>query len=269
LVTGVAVAVVSIYVAALLTLFFAQRRFIYFPPDTGGAAADFGLPGARTVTVTTSDGQTIAAWFQAGRSDKPLYLFFHGNGGSLVNKAAWFAEVVADGSGFLAIDYRGYGSSTGTPSEEGLLRDGEAAFVEAQQLGHGRQPIVVVGESLGTAVAVSVAANHPVKALVLDSAFSAASDIAAAKYWMFPVRMLMRDPFRSIDRIGDVKAPILFLHAAGDAVVPIAFARKLFDKAVTAKTFIEVPGDGHTVLWRKKVLADTKAWVTNLPVSAK
>jgi len=152
------------------------------------------------------------------------------------------------GDGLLGVEYRGYPGSTGSPSEEGLLRDGEATYAKALELGFPADHIVAMGESLGTGVAVDLAARHPVAALVLDSPFSATVDVAAARYWMFPVRLLMRDQFRSDERIGKVSAPVLMVHGTADRTIAIGFAERLFALANEPKTFMRVSGAGHLAL---------------------
>ena len=116
-----------------------------------------------------------------------------------------------------------------------------------------------MGESLGTGVAVDLAARHPVGAVVLDSPYSATVDVAAARYWMFPVRLLMRDQFRSDKKIGKVAAPVLMVHGTEDATVPIRFGEKLFALAKAPKEFMRIEGAGHLALGL--VIPQVRAWI--------
>lgn len=254
----------TLYAACLLVLALIQRRMMYFPGGVQGTAVEEGLKQAETFWLATSDSERLVAWYQAAAAGMPLFLYFHGNGGNLANRVPLLARLSEDGSGFLAIDYRGYGGSTGSPTERGLLRDGDAAYVKIRDLGYPPDRIVIVGESLGTGVAVAIAATRPAKAVVLDSAFSAAVDVGAARFWMFPLRLLMRDTFEAREHIARVAAPKLFLHGTADPVVPIAFGQALFDRAASPKTFVALPGRGHIVLWAPDVLADVKAWLAAL-----
>ena len=253
------------YVVALLVLVIWQRKMMYFPSPSRGTAQAMGLTGAETLLLPTSDGQTIVAWYQPAKIGHRVYLYFHGNGGTLADRADLFGEMVADGSGLLAIDYRGYGGSTGSPTEPGLLIDGETAFAKVIAEGTSPSRLVVVGESLGSAVAIAVASQHPVQALVLDSAFSSASDVAASQYPMFPVRLLMMDSFESWRRIVAVAAPTLFLQGGKDVVIPLSSARKLYDHANGPKTFELLPNLGHVVLLAPGVFDKVKAWLATLP----
>ena len=159
------------------------------------------------------------------------------------------------GMGLLAIEYRGYASSTGSPSERGLKLDGEAAYAAAIASGVAPERIVPLGESLGSGVAVALAARHKVGALVLDSPYSSIADVAAAAYWFVPVRALLRDPFRNDLLIGSVNVPTLIVHGTKDAVVPIRFGEKLFALANPPKEFWRVEGAVHLALGER--LAET------------
>ena len=255
------------YVLALLMLVLFQRRLMYFPGPNPGPAVAFGLPHAQTLDLQTSDGERIVAWYQPATAAKPLFLYFHGNGGTLAACATILRRLAEDGSGFFAIDYRGFGGSTGSPTEPGLLLDGEAAYRKVRDLGYGADRVIAVGESIGTGVAIALAADNPVRAVVLDSAFSSAADVAAAEYWVFPVRWLMLDQYKSRARIRRITAPKLFLHGANDTIVPIALDRKLFDAALPPKTFVELPGRNHAVLFDPSVPDRIRAWIAALPPS--
>ncbi len=260
----IAFVLLALYGACLATLYLGQRKLMYFPMGSQGSAAEEGFTAAQTLTLTTVDGERLVAWYVPAAADKPLFLYFHGNGNLLRGRVTPFKELTADGAGLLAIDYRGYDGSTGSPSEEGLLKDGEAAYAGARERGYEPNRIVIVGESLGTGVAVAVAANHPSKALILDSAFSATLDVAETRFWMFPIRLIMKDTFKSRDRIGRVTAPVLFLHGEEDPVIPIAFDRALFAQANEPKTFVALPGLTHVVLMVPPVVARAKEWVDGL-----
>jgi fermentation-respiration switch protein FrsA (DUF1100 family) len=159
----------------------------------------------------------------------------------------------------LAVEYRGYPGSTGSPSEQGLLSDGAAGYAKALALGVPAARIVAMGESLGTGVAVDLAARHEIGALVLDSPYSSTADVAATRYWMFPVRLLMRDQFRSDAKVAKVKAPVLMVHGTADATIPIRFGEKLFALANEPKQFVRVEGEGHLALG--SVIPQVLQWI--------
>jgi hypothetical protein len=181
------------------------------------------------------------------QQDLPLVLYFHGNGGALRHRAERFRALIDAGFGLVALSYRGYGGSSGSPTEAGLIADAEAAY-EFAAAHVAPERIAVVGESLGTGVAVALAATHQIGRLVLESPFASAVEIGARVYWYLPVRLLMKDTFRSDQRIGQVRAPLLVLHGARDQVVPIASGERLFALANEPKRFERFAEAGHNDL---------------------
>ena len=157
------------------------------------------------------------------------------------------------GMGLLAIEYRGYASSTGSPSERGPQARWRSGLCggdrERRRAGAHR----ALGESLGSGVAVALAARHKVGALVLDLPYSSIADVAAAAYWFVPVRALLRDPFRNDLLIGSVTAPTLIVHGTKDLVVPIRFGEKLFALANPPKEFWRVEGAAHLAMGERSL----------------
>ena len=251
--------IAALYLAALATLYSMQRKLTYFPNAVEVAPAAVGLPSAEVRHLATGDAETLLAWYVAPAPGKPLIVYFHGNGGGIDARGERFRKLTANGNGLLAVEYRGYAGSTGSPTEAGLLNDGEAGYAEALRLGVPPARIVLIGESLGTGVAVAIAERRDIAALVLDSPYSSAVDVAAALYWMFPVRALMSDAFHSDQRITKVAAPLLIVHGTADDVVPIRFGEKLFALARAPKDFIRVEGAGHLALGQR--IPDVLAWI--------
>jgi uncharacterized protein len=252
---------VAIYVLAAAGLALFQRRLMYFPDRRLTHPAEAGMSGVEELRLTVDDGETLIAWHLPPRQGRPLILYFHGNGGALVDRVPRFRLFAANGYGLLAVSYRGYGGSTGSPTQMGLIRDGEAAYREARSRGYADDHIVLMGESLGTGIATVLAATRNAAALVLDSPFSSAADAAAAHYPIFPVRWFMLDQFRSDIVIRDVHIPVLIVHGDGDSVIPISLAKRLFERANEPKAFITVAGGGHLVLGLPEVFARVRAWI--------
>jgi hypothetical protein len=236
------------YVGIAGYLYARQRSRQYFPTKKGLSPADVGLDGVSEQTIRTVDGETIIAWYSPAAEGMPTILFFHGNGGEVSDRAERLRFYSRQGFGALFVSYRGYGKSTGRISERGLVRDGIAAYDWLAARGITPRQIAVVGESLGTGVAVQVAALKPVMALALEAPFSAAVDIAATIYPWLPVRLLMKDTFKSREFIGKVSAPLLVQHGDADEVVPVAQGRSLFGMADQPKELVIIPGAGHDVV---------------------
>jgi uncharacterized protein len=240
-------AVVLAYGGLLVLMYVYQRTLMYFPDPTRTPPALAGLPQAEEVTLTASDGEKLIAWHVPPRGDKPVVLYFQGNGGGLNLRVHRFTWLIADGNGLVALSYRGYGGSSGTPSEDGLIRDARAAhdFAAAR---YPPKRIVPWGESLGTGVAVALAAERPVGGLILDAPFTSAADVGAAAYPFAPVRWMMKDTFRSDRRIAQVSAPVLVLHGERDRIVPIRFGARLFALAHEPKRLVRFPTGNHVDL---------------------
>jgi fermentation-respiration switch protein FrsA (DUF1100 family) len=251
----------AVYVLAAAGLAIFQRRFMYFPDRCLTHPAETGMSGVEQLRLTADDGERLVAWYFPPRDGYPLILYFHGNGGALVDRIPRFRMFAANGYGLLAVSYRGYGGSTGSPTQPGLIRDGEAAYREARSRGYADDRIVLMGESLGTGVAAALAATGKAAALVLDSPFSSAADAAAAHFPVLPVRWFMFDQFRSDLAIRDVHIPVLIVHGDKDSVIPIRLAKRLFERANEPKAFITVAGGRHLVLGLPEVFAHVRAWI--------
>ena len=229
-----------------LVLLFAKQRSMLFPIPTAArtAPAAAGFPQAEELVLTSSDGEKVIVWHVPPKPGRDVVLYFHGNGDFLAGLAGRFKAITADGTGLVALSYRGYAGSTGSPTEDGLLRDGAAAYSFAAAR-YDAQRIVAWGFSLGTGVAVSVASEHPVRKLILEAPYSSIADVAAAQFRFVPVRLLVRDPLHSDQRIARVTVPLLVVHGAQDQTIPIAFGEKLFALAHEPKQFIRIPAGGH------------------------
>jgi fermentation-respiration switch protein FrsA (DUF1100 family) len=238
----------TIYLLALGAIALGQRKLMYFPYAREAAPASIGLPQAEVLHLRTDDGETLLGWLIAPAPGRPLILYFHGNANGLGQLGPRFRQLTATGAGVLGVEYRGYAGSTGSPSEDGLLRDGEAAYAEAMTRGFAPARIVAMGESLGTGVAVDLASRHRVGAVVLDAPYSATVDVAEWRFPIFPVRWLMRDQFRSNQKIGKISAPLLIIHGTADRTIPIRFGEKLFALANEPRKFIRLDGVGHPAL---------------------
>jgi uncharacterized protein len=238
---------VVFYGGFVALLYVAQRAIQYFPESFRTTPAAAGLPEAEEIVLETADGERVIVWHLPPRADKPVVLYLHGNGASLRWRLDRFRALTADGTGLVALSYRGYGGSSGSPTEAGLISDAETAYAFAAAR-YAPSRIALWGESLGTGVAVALAAEKPVGFVVLQSPFTSAADVAAERYWFAPVRLLMKDQFRSDLRIGKVTAPVLVLHGDRDNVVPFGLGERLYGLIDAPKRFVRFPGAGHNDL---------------------
>lgn len=201
---------------------------------------------ATEVWLTVRDGVKLNAWWIAAPGARLVTVFFHGNAGNLTHRIGHMHAIIAAGSSLLLPDYRGYGRSEGKPSEAGLYMDGDAAYQWLIDQGHAPERIVIQGESLGTAVAVELAARRVCAGVVLEAPFNSASRVAA-RILPFLGPLIMRG-FDSKGKIGKAGAPLLFMHGDRDEVIPYELGRDLFAAAAEPKTFWTVAGAGHNDL---------------------
>jgi fermentation-respiration switch protein FrsA (DUF1100 family) len=241
-------ALVTVVVGTLLVVvWLVQRRMIYFPSGGVPPPVQVGLPQAEAVSFATDDGLMLNGWFvPSGRPGAETVIVFNGNAGNRAYRSDLAARLAAGGMAVLLFDYRGYGDNPGVPSEEGLALDARAARryvlsradVDAHRL-------VYFGESLGSAVAVRLAGEHPARALVLRSPFTSFVDMGRLHYPILPVRWLLRDRYPSLERIARIGCPLLVIAGASDTIVPTSQSRRLFEAALEPKRLVIVDGADH------------------------
>jgi uncharacterized protein len=233
------------YLAGLAVLFFMQRSYLFpIPQKTRTSPDAAGFPEAEEHFLTTADGEKVIVWHVPAKPGHAVILYFPGNGDFLAGSVSRFRAMTSDGTGLVALSYRGYGGSSGKPSERGLLLDAAAAYAFTTAR-YGVDQIVIWGFSLGTGVGVAIAAGQPVGKLILEAPFTSTADVVALRFRLVPVRWLMRDQFHSDERIAQVTAPLLIMHGARDRTVPIAFGERLFSLAQEPKQFVKFPEGGH------------------------
>lgn len=240
-----------------------QRKLLFMPDPQRTAPDSTGLQGVTENIITTPDGERLISWISPALAGQPTILYFHGNAGALAARGSRVAQFQTAGYGVRMVAYRGYGGSTGSPSERGLIIDALAAYDRMRAEGLVPQDIILFGESLGTGVAIQLAARRPVAGVILDSPYTSAADAGAYHYPYLPVRWLMWDQFNSLAHIAAIRAPLLVVHGTRDDVVPYALGQRLFAVAAEPKQFVTLPGEGHTVP------LDRGAWAAIVPFVAR
>lgn len=254
----------------LLGLLFVRQRELVFPRNPARAdLAAAGLPAAEELTLTAADGERLVAWVVPPRTGKPVILYFHGNAGNLGSpgRIGRFRALTEDGTGLLAVSYRGYGGSTGTPSEAGLHLDARAAYAAATER-FGAARLVGYGESLGTGVVLKLAAEAPLAAVVLEAPYLSTVSVAQGIYPYVPVALLMLDPFHSDAVISRVRTPLLVLHGERDRVIPFVQGEALFGLANAPKRFLRFPKGGHEDLPAQGSLPEIRRFLADVASGA-
>ena len=241
---------------AIVALAFAFQDQLLFQPSSRLLATpdDVGM-SYETVHLDTDDGETLHGWWipaldvsretRSGEFAEHTLLFFHGNAGNISGRLESVRQFHQLGLNVLIVDYRGYGQSTGSPSEEGIYRDAEACWrylTEAKGLA--AQEIVVFGRSMGGGPATWLATREQPGAVILESVFTNVPDVGAHHYSFLPVRALATNQFDNESRVAGIDAPKLFIHSRGDRVVPFELGRQVYEAAAEPKQFLEIEG-GH------------------------
>ena len=239
------IATVLSYVTLLGLMFLFQRKLQYLPNGHITKISDYSLEGFEEKTLTTSDNQKILSWYKAALPEEKLIVYFHGNAGNMADRSYKFDDFAANGFGVLAISYRGYSGSEGKPTEKNLIADSEAALNFLLDNNYTLQDLIFYGESLGSSVAVQLAARFDPYALILESPFSSAADIGQKPYWFMPVKLMMHDKFESIKFTSKISAKTLIFHGTADEVVPYSQGQELFNSFESKKKFITLQEAGH------------------------
>lgn len=211
------------------------------------------------------DDVRLHGWYCPVERPRAVVLYAHGNAGNITSRY-WKLRLLTEklGVSVLVFDYRGYGKSEGAPSEAGILADGRAARRWlAQRTGLPETDIVLLGESLGGAVAVDLAAEQGARALILESTFSSIPDVAASK--LSSGGSLVRSQLDSASKIGRYHGPLLQTHGDADKVIPFALGKKLHEAANAPKQFVRVPGGGHNGPPSREYLAALDRFLASLP----
>lgn len=259
------------YLSIAAGMYISQRGFMYLPDRRNLNPDDVGLIGVNVAMISTSDGQHLQSWHLPAKPGRPTILYFHGNAGSIADRADRLRFFQKQGLGALFVSYRGYGASTGSPSQSGLVNDALAAHDWLVQNNIAPENIIAVGESLGAAVVVQLAQQRFLKAVILEAPFTSTMDVARSTYWWLPVDLLMKDRFESIKLIDQIKAPILIVHGEQDEITSLEQGRQLFAKAREPKTLYIIDGASHNgisiedVWLREQVFIETLISPTAVP----
>jgi len=236
----------ALYILFVVLVYFFQRKLQYFPdsaivPNPSGD----GFRGLETVELATPDGTRFVSWHWPGNLPSTLVIF-HGNAGHRGHRLEWIADLHRLGYGIFILDYRGYGGSEGSPTEQGLYADAETAVRWLR--GKSKKQLVYFGESLGCGVAVETASRLPPSALILQSGFASGVDVARNAYPFLPVRWLLTDRYDSSVKIQNIHCPVMVIHGDRDSIIPIRFGKVLFDLANEPKEWFSIVGANHNDL---------------------
>ena len=266
LLTKIWIAALCLCVLALCVVYFGQRKLIYLPDPTRVQPGEVGLADVAERVLKTPDGARVVAWYGKARPGQPTLLYFHGNGGSLSIRAERIRRFMGEGWGVYMMTYRGYGGSTGKPTETHNVADARLAYGALVLEGVAPGSIIAYGESLGTGIATRIAIERQVAGLILESPYTSIVDVAAQAYPFLPVRLFLVDRYETSRYIPNVKVPLLILHGERDGVVPVAMGRELARLANEPKRLVVFPEGRHSNLYvdGNDALDAVRRWIADL-----
>lgn len=260
-----------VYGGLCLVLFLRQSRMVYYPDRTiQTTPAEINL-AFETLRIPTADGEHIGAWYVPAEKARGTVMICHGNAGNIGDRLHIIALYHGLGMNVLIFDYRGYGASTGKPTEEGTYHDARAAWnYLREQRGIPPQQIVICGRSLGGAVAAQLASEVKAAGLILEATFTSLPDMASHLYPWLPVKLLCRFRYNTLARLPEIKCPLLIAHSPDDEMIPYAQGKRLYDAARTSKIFHQLTGghndgEGETSAAYRQALDDFLAKALSTP----
>lgn len=260
-------ALVSLYLLVTLITYLGQRRLLYYPDPAHVRPAEAGLSGVGEVILNTPDGARIVVWYGKAKPGQPTLLYFHGNGGALADRAERIRRFMSQGWGVYMMAYRGYGGSSGRPTETNNIADARLAHGALVHEGVPPEQIILYGESLGTGVAARIAAERPCAGLILESPYTSITDVAVGEYPYLPVRLLLADRYETDKVIAQVRVPLLIIHGENDDIIPVSMAHKLMKLANEPKHLVVLPDGEHSDLYinGNNALPAVRNWIRSLP----
>ncbi|GHA38158.1 alpha/beta hydrolase [Devosia pacifica] len=244
---AVVVFLVIAYLGVLVAVYALQRDLQYFPNGEITPLEELSLARAQTIRIQVGDGEVVNGWYAPPQSGMPVIVYYKGNYGSFSAEHERFAAWLDEGYGFVAFDYRGFPLSPGAISEDAILSDSVEVFDWARE--QGGSDLMIWGRSLGTGPATYVASLRDAEALLLETPFLSAVQVAAERYPFLPVHWLMQDQFPSNQWISDVEEPVLVAHGTADTTIDVSNGRRLYDLAPNPDELWIAEGADHSGLW--------------------
>ena len=228
--------------------FINQPNMVFFPiKELRGAPGSWGMRYEDVKITTDEEGVQLHGWFIPSPADRKTLLFFHGNAGNISHREESITIFNRAGLSIFIVDYRGYGNSTGEPSEEGVYNDARSAWnYLTDTRGIASEDIIIFGRSLGGVVATQLASEVSAAGLIVESTFSSAKDMAQHLMPYLSRLIYMRYKFDAEQTIQNVEIPLLVMHSPGDDIIPFKMGKKLFDAGNEPKTFFELRGDHNS-----------------------
>lgn len=247
---------IAAYVIFCIGAFFGNRLFMYFPDPARIPPAETGLVGVEEIELSSGDGETLIAWYAKSAPGQPTVLYFHGNAGNAAGRAEKIEIMRTGGAGVFYLNNRGYGGSTGSPTEKDNVADAVTAYDYLRTKGVRANEIILYGESLGSGQATRLGSSQEVRAVVLEAPLTSTVDVGKRTWFFLPLNLLMTDQYRNARHVANVHVPVLVLHGEQDGVIPVAMGKRVFAAANEPKRLELFANGEHSDLfdhgaWKK------------------
>jgi len=262
---GYSLIIGTAYFGLLMILIFFQNSFLFVPNNRQFSPAQAGLASFETVIIPTSDNEQLVGWYKKPeKKDGKVILLFHGNGGNNLIYVPLIKDLEPLADGFLIVDYRGYGGSTGRPDSDGLLKDSDASLKYLQDQGIKSEQLIICGNSLGTGIAVHTAQKIQASAIILIAAYSSLADIVKSWFFFYPDWVLdtfLTNNIDAIENIEKIKTPLVIVHGMKDKTIPYELADKLYQAANEPKLLISLPDSDHIIPITDDIFSQIKGFL--------
>ena len=258
------ISLVLIYIIVIVFLNFYQRKIIYHPFVNSYSKTEKEFK-YKEVIIETNDNLKLKSWFhEKDIKNKKTLVFFHGNAGDLSNRIYKLNVLKGLDINFLILAYRGFSGNLGKPSEKGLYEDAKSTLKWLNELGIKDNQIIIYGESLGASVAVEVSQNKNFSGIILEAPFTSMTRIGKKYYPIFPVNLILKDKFNTIDKLKNIKSPVMVLHGKKDKIVPFEMGEEVFDKLKKPKFSYFTKEDDHMMEFNEEMFKNLKSFLDQL-----
>jgi len=263
-ITKFIISILVIYFVLLIFLYFYQEKLLYHPNVNNYTEDDKLALEINKVNITTSDHHSLLGWFYKKDISKKTILFFHGNAGSLENRIYKLNHFKNLDLNFLIIAWRGFSGNSGKPNEKGLYDDAKSAMKWLESVGIKEEKVILYGESLGTAVAIEIGQNKNFAGIILESPFTSMVEMGKKYYPFFPVGLLLKDRYESINKIKNINFPVLVMHGKKDKIVPFYMGEEIYNLSNMPKFKYFTDLDDHMMDFDEKLINEINLFIKNL-----
>jgi len=255
---------ILIYLTLLIVIFLAQRKLLYEPTENNYLEENLLSHKVEKIKIPSNDNINLISWYFLKNKNFKTLVFFHGNAGRLENRIYKLNHLSDLNLNYLIFAYRGFSGNNGKPTEEGIYRDSKAVINWLNSKGIKKKDIILYGESLGGAVVIEIAQKESFAGIILESPFTSMEEAAKIYYPYLPIRLLLKDKYKTNEKILNVNSPILVMHGRKDKIVPFYMGEQIFNLAKDPKYSFFSDDDDHMMDYNDLLIGNLKSFINNL-----